>query len=117
MIKNFVALHVENPLVDRLLRLSNFFYNKAIFRLCNFDCRYYCEECCHRGDESIIPARVIWNWDYKPRSISQSSKAYLKSIADRPLFRIDKINSKLYEHSYKMHNVFVSFTFFSKIFV
>uniref|UniRef100_A0A914DBQ9 Rubicon Homology domain-containing protein n=1 Tax=Acrobeloides nanus TaxID=290746 RepID=A0A914DBQ9_9BILA len=75
------------------------------FKLCNLDCRYYCEECWKRGDESLIPARLILNWDTRPRPISKASKAFLKSIADRPLIRIDKMNSRLYQHSKQMDKI------------
>lgn len=77
-------------------------------RLCNLDCRYYCEECWKRGDESIIPARLILNWDTKPRPISKASKAFLKSIADRPLVRIDRLNPRLYEQSNQMDKILVT---------
>uniref|UniRef100_A0A915CSQ2 RUN domain-containing protein n=1 Tax=Ditylenchus dipsaci TaxID=166011 RepID=A0A915CSQ2_9BILA len=75
------------------------------FKLCNLDGRYYCEDCWRRGDESIIPSRVILNWDCKPRPICKASKAFLKSVADHPLLRIDKLNPRLYEHSKQMKKI------------
>lgn len=37
-------------------------YGKA--RVCAFDGSYYCYEC-HENDESVIPARVVHNWDFR----------------------------------------------------
>ena len=41
-------------------------------RLCDFSGQYYCESC-HHGDLSIIPSRMVHNWDLTPRQVSQGS--------------------------------------------
>ncbi|KAH7727338.1 RUN domain containing protein [Aphelenchoides avenae] len=108
-----LALLTQIP-VERGLDAQNFFCpscKKSIggsfssFKLCNLDAQYYCEECWKRGDESIIPARVILNWDTRPRPIAKPSRAILKSQADRPFLRIDEINPRLYEHSRQMAKI------------
>lgn len=38
-------------------------------RLCEFSGQYYCESC-HRGDTSIIPSRMLHNWDLTAREVS-----------------------------------------------
>lgn len=75
------------------------------WRLCNLDGRSYCEDCWKRGDECLIPARMILNWDYRPRPIAKPSRAFLRSVADRPLFRIDALNPQLYAHSPAMNKL------------
>lgn len=79
--------------------------------MCNLDCRYYCEDCWERGDESIIPSRLIWNWDCKKRAISKSSKVFLKSIADVPFIRIDKLNPNLYIYSKQIKKFLVCYNY------
>ncbi|TMS35015.1 hypothetical protein L596_002498 [Steinernema carpocapsae] len=74
----------------------------STYKVCAFDARYYCEHCWSR-DESLIPARLILNWDMKPRQISKRSK--IESVADRPLIWMNEINPKLYGHSSVMDNI------------
>lgn len=52
-----------------------------------------------RGIESPIPARIILNWDHKPRPICRASKEFLKTVYDRPIIRIDKVNPLLYDNA------------------
>uniref|UniRef100_A0A7E4VX15 RUN domain-containing protein n=1 Tax=Panagrellus redivivus TaxID=6233 RepID=A0A7E4VX15_PANRE len=72
---------------------------------CGLDARYYCLDCSKKGDESIIPARVVMNWDIKPRPISKASKAFLRATTDRPLIKIDELNPKLYDVSKEMNKI------------
>jgi len=64
------------------------------YRFCSYDGHYYCVEC-HLNDEKVIPARVLLNWDFKPRPVSRASKAFLDLIADQPLIDLQKTNSSL----------------------
>jgi hypothetical protein len=77
----------------------------SAFKMCNLDAQYYCDECFKKGDESIIPSREMLNWDCTPRAIAKPSKAFIKSIIDRPLFHLDQINPRLYEHSKAMAKI------------
>ncbi|KAK0395299.1 hypothetical protein QR680_001213 [Steinernema hermaphroditum] len=74
------------------------------YKVCAFDARYYCEHCWSR-DESLIPARLILNWDTRPRPISRRSKTFIESVADRPLIWLSEVNPKLYAHSATMDNI------------
>jgi hypothetical protein len=58
-----------------------------------------------RGNESPIPARVILNWDHKPRPICRSSKEFLKTVYDRPIVRIDRVNPLLYENANQLAHI------------
>lgn len=37
-------------------------------RLCDYSGLYHCKQC-HYNNETIIPARVVHNWDFKPRKV------------------------------------------------
>ncbi|KAI1727702.1 putative zinc-RING and/or ribbon domain-containing protein [Ditylenchus destructor] len=74
-------------------------------RFCNLDGLYYCEDCFKHGDVSILPSRVILNWDCRSRPISKASKNLLKSVCDNPILRIDSINPLLYDHSKLMKKI------------
>lgn len=41
-------------------------------RLCEFSGQYYCDTC-HQGDTTIIPSRVVHNWDLTAREVSTVS--------------------------------------------
>lgn len=41
-------------------------------RLCHFSGRYYCQSC-HRGDTTIIPSRMVHNWDLTQREVGVAS--------------------------------------------
>ncbi|CDW58585.1 DUF4206 domain containing protein [Trichuris trichiura] len=53
------------------------------YKVCHFDGHYYCSAC-HVDDEFLIPAKVIFNWDFN------------FSIADRPLFNLNSLNPEIY---------------------
>lgn len=73
--------------VDIILSTSN---------ICDYDGKYYCTKC-HTGDTSVIPARIIHNWDFTPRSVSKKSLLLINYIRSRPiLFNILQLNSMLY---------------------
>lgn len=41
-------------------------------RLCHFSGRYYCHSC-HHGDTTIIPSRMVHNWDLTQREVDGAS--------------------------------------------
>ncbi|XP_062861749.1 protein associated with UVRAG as autophagy enhancer [Trichomycterus rosablanca] len=62
---------------------------------CNYLGKYFCD-CCHVGSESIIPARVLNNWDFGRYSVCQFSHQLLVSIWEKPLFTITSVAKNLY---------------------
>ena len=67
-------------------------------RLCDYSGLYYCQNC-HFGpsDVTIIPARIIHNWDFTPRSVSRRSLQIINFLKYKPiLFNITELNSMLY---------------------
>ena len=45
-------------------------------RLCDYTGLSFCPEC-HWNAVSPTPARIIHNWDFEPRPVSQATKQYL----------------------------------------
>ena len=92
----------ETGLIEQNFRCAS--CNKSIgptfsaYRVCGFDGKYYCTNCCRKSDQSLIPSRLIHSWDSRPRSISRTNLAFLRAIDDRPIIRLDKVNPSIYEH-------------------
>jgi len=40
--------------------------------MCDYTGLYHCKQC-HNNDETVIPARVAHNWDFKPRRVTHSA--------------------------------------------
>ncbi|KAK9499293.1 hypothetical protein O3M35_002349 [Rhynocoris fuscipes] len=56
-------------------------------RRCEYNGRYYCPSC-HWNTLSIIPARVIHNWDFDPKPVSQSSYQLIRISKSRPMITL-----------------------------
>uniref|UniRef100_F1KTF9 Pleckstriny domain-containing family M member 3 n=1 Tax=Ascaris suum TaxID=6253 RepID=F1KTF9_ASCSU len=77
----------------------------ASYMVCALDAKYYCEGCSRKGETSVIPSRLIHNWDFQARPVCRANMSFINAIADRPIIRIDKINPHLYEHCETMKNI------------
>lgn len=64
-------------------------------KLCKFNGQHYCYEC-HRDDERLIPARVLFNWDFRQHKVSLSSCEFLDSVEMNPVLDVQEINEALY---------------------
>nr|XP_055031193.1 pleckstrin homology domain-containing family M member 1 [Misgurnus anguillicaudatus]XP_055031194.1 pleckstrin homology domain-containing family M member 1 [Misgurnus anguillicaudatus] len=73
-------------------------------RLCEFSAKYYCESC-HHGDMSIIPSRMLHNWDLTTREVSREALRFMDQIEAEPLLNINALNPKLFDHSDVMSKV------------
>ncbi|XP_032125917.1 pleckstrin homology domain-containing family M member 1, partial [Sapajus apella] len=71
-------------------------------KLCAFSGLYYCD-ICHQDDASVIPARIIHNWDLTKRPICRQALKFLTQIRAQPLINLQKVNPSLYEHVERMH--------------
>ncbi|CAG2109896.1 unnamed protein product [Medioppia subpectinata] len=116
IIPKSIVLNNSDPetqkFLDQLMRLANEFgldeqeykciacgrpigmiYGKS--RLCHFDGHQYCLDC-HANDESIIPARVIHNWNFRKYPVAKRNKHLLISTETEPLFDIKILSPLLY---------------------
>lgn len=73
-------------------------------RLCEFSGQYFCDSC-HHGDTSIIPSRMVHNWDLTPREISSKALQLLAEIEHEPLLDLDVLNSNLWDHAELMAQI------------
>ncbi|XP_013374748.1 PREDICTED: pleckstrin homology domain-containing family M member 1 isoform X2 [Chinchilla lanigera] len=70
-------------------------------KLCAFSGLYYCD-ICHQDDASVIPARIIHNWDLTKRPICRQALKFLAQIQVQPLVNLQLVNPSLYEHVEQM---------------
>lgn len=66
-------------------------------KLCAFSGLYYCD-ICHQDDASVIPARIIHNWDLTKRPVCRQALRFLTQIRAQPLINLQLVNASLYEH-------------------
>ncbi|XP_023377321.1 pleckstrin homology domain-containing family M member 1 [Pteropus vampyrus] len=71
-------------------------------KLCAFSGLYYCD-ICHQDDASVIPARIIHNWDLTKRPICRQALKFLTQIQTQPLINLQLVNASLYQHEERMH--------------
>ncbi|XP_074519708.1 pleckstrin homology domain-containing family M member 1 [Halichoeres trimaculatus] len=70
-------------------------------RLCEFSGLYYCDSC-HHGDTSIIPSRVVHNWDLTQREVSKKALRLLAQVVYEPLLNLEQLNPELVLHAESM---------------
>ncbi|XP_054714158.1 differentially expressed in FDCP 8 homolog [Uloborus diversus] len=64
-------------------------------RLCDYNGMFYCSRC-HWNSTSIIPARVIHNWDFTPRKVCRASLQFLRLMVKKPILNIEFLNPTLF---------------------
>ena len=64
-------------------------------RLCDYTGLSFCPDC-HWNAVSPTPARIIHNWDFEPRPVSQATKQYLYLMQRKPVVDIAEANPKLF---------------------
>ncbi|XP_040290629.1 pleckstrin homology domain-containing family M member 1 isoform X1 [Bufo bufo] len=70
-------------------------------KLCAFSGLYYCD-LCHQDEVSIIPSRIVHNWDLMERAVSRPALNFLKMVQDEPIFNLKYLNDRLYRHTQTM---------------
>uniref|UniRef100_A0AAY4D4V9 Rubicon Homology domain-containing protein n=1 Tax=Denticeps clupeoides TaxID=299321 RepID=A0AAY4D4V9_9TELE len=64
-------------------------------RYCDYLGKYFCE-CCHGGEDAVIPARVLTQWDFGRRPVCLFSKQLLDDIWNEPLFKLTSVAKGIY---------------------
>ncbi|KAK2905029.1 hypothetical protein QQF64_033238 [Cirrhinus molitorella] len=67
-------------------------------RYCDYLGRYFCDGC-HGGLESVIPGRVLKNWDFTRQPVCHFSRQILDSIWHQPLFKLTRVAKNLYSQA------------------
>ncbi|XP_070783102.1 pleckstrin homology domain-containing family M member 1 isoform X2 [Enoplosus armatus] len=70
-------------------------------KLCEFSGRYYCDSC-HHGDTTIIPSRMVHNWDLTQREVSKKALQLMAQVDQEPLLNLEQLNPDLVKHSDSM---------------
>lgn len=65
-------------------------------KLCHFDGHYYCSEC-HLGEKSVIPSRILCNWDFNRYPVSKRNQHFLTLISNESMFELKKAAPLLYK--------------------
>lgn len=69
--------------------------NTVVPRLCDYSGLYYCSAC-HWNNTSVIPARVINNWDFVPRKVGRASLQQIRLLYERPIINLEARNPRLF---------------------
>jgi cupin superfamily acireductone dioxygenase involved in methionine salvage len=64
-------------------------------RKCDYNGRYYCPFC-HKNNTLSIPARILHNWDFEEKKVSEATRQFLTLMAKKPNINLDKSNPKLF---------------------
>lgn len=58
------------------------------YRICTFTGLYFCDNCMSK-ELFIIPARVIFNWDFKKYGVNVDAASFFKEFRYEPFIDID----------------------------
>ncbi|XP_030757487.1 run domain Beclin-1-interacting and cysteine-rich domain-containing protein [Sitophilus oryzae] len=64
------------------------------YRYCDYLGKYFCTGC-HKNQVALIPARVLYKWDFKGYPVSTFSYKLLEQMYFDPLFRIFELNTNI----------------------
>lgn len=70
-------------------------------RLCHFSGLHYCL-LCHHGNTSVIPSRLVHNWDLAQRQVSRKALELLSQVEQEPLLDLQQLNPELLRHAEPM---------------
>ena len=82
--------------------------------MCKYNGQYYCFDC-HIDDERVIPARVLFNWDFRRHRVCRASCEFLDSIAESAVLNIEETNPALYMYIPELEEALVRIKKFSPI--
>ncbi|ENN74780.1 hypothetical protein HUJ04_003157 [Dendroctonus ponderosae] len=68
------------------------------FRYCNYLGKYFCTGC-HKNQVALIPARILYKWDFHRYPVSTFSFKLLEQMYSDPLFRIFDLNKNIRKFS------------------
>ncbi|XP_041479858.1 uncharacterized protein LOC121427500 isoform X2 [Lytechinus variegatus] len=93
-IANEKGLDSQNYQCKGCTRPVGIIYGKA--KVCGYDGCYYCYEC-HIDEEAVIPARILYSWDFRKQKVAKHTKSFLQQIEAMPLIDIAETNPSLYK--------------------
>ncbi|KAM7345959.1 pleckstrin homology and RUN domain containing M1 isoform 1-T2 [Cochliomyia hominivorax] len=71
------------------------------FRVCAFSGNYFCDNCMDI-EPVLIPAKIIYNWDFRKYSISKKAASFLTEFRTQPFIDLKILNPDIYNASEAM---------------
>lgn len=78
----------------------------SLISVCHFDGHYYCRSCM-TIEKFQIPAKIIYNWDFKKYAVSKKAAEFLEDQKSQPLIDLEV---SLYIHLDKISKTEIQFT-------
>ena len=91
---SFILIYYFSNLLYRCVECDKKFSVKRPPRLCDYTGLSFCPDC-HWNAMAQTPARIIHNWDFSPRPVSQATKQYLFLMQRKPVIDISQANHKV----------------------
>lgn len=95
---NYDRLSWNNLNTSNIILLCIYFLEDALSleaRLCDYNGKFYCP-LHHWNYTAIIPARVICNWEFEKKRVSQASFQLLNYKYKSKIYDLEKNNPKLF---------------------
>ena len=118
MFSIYLGLDRQNYQCDECTRAIGTIFGPA--KLCSYTKHYYCEEC-HTDEVSVIPARIVYNWDFKEYKVCRKSKVFLRALSVEPIIDASTFTKTLFHYAkeledvLKLRKVNISIVFYRKI--
>lgn len=74
--------------------------------VCHYTSRYFCDDC-HSGETSLIPAKVVYNWDFTKFKVCKNAKIFLKAMFIEPIIDVKTFNATLFEFAPELDEVYI----------
>ncbi|TRY62922.1 hypothetical protein TCAL_05139 [Tigriopus californicus] len=74
--------------------------------VCHYTSQYYCDDC-HFGETSLIPAKVVYNWDFTKFKVCREAKIFLKAMFIEPIIDVKTFNASLLEFAPELDEVYI----------
>ena len=74
-------------------------------KICSYTKLYYCEEC-HVDDTSTIPAKIMYNWDFRLFRVCKKAKLFLNAVNIEPIINVKSFNGELFNFAPDLKEVF-----------
>lgn len=71
------------------------------FRVCAFSGNYFCNSCISL-ELQLIPAKIIYNWDFHKYTVSKRAALFLNEFQNQPFIDLKLLNPNLYMASEEM---------------
>jgi hypothetical protein len=74
-------------------------------KICMYTKRYFCEEC-HHDETVLIPAKIMYNWDFRSFRVCHKAKLFLSAVIIEPIIDVKSFNGELFNFAPNLNEVF-----------